>query len=131
MCTCDVIVPHSFSPFLSYTHTPIGDNSCTMNVHLLRHLVTCVRNWGPLWVYSCFSFESMNGHLKALFHGSRDMSKQVGLIIRSHFNALLLFFIQLAFTYVMMQTLPIVIYTRKPQDGRVEQMLKALSEKKR
>lgn len=30
------------------------------NVHLLRHLVRSVRNWGPLWVYSALPFESLN-----------------------------------------------------------------------
>ena len=37
---------------------------CTMNVNSLIHLTQTVRNWGPLWAYSCFGFESMNGHLK-------------------------------------------------------------------
>ena len=53
MCTCILYM-------LSHT----GNDGCTMNIHLLRHIVDCVRNWGPLWGYSCFSFESMNGHLK-------------------------------------------------------------------
>ncbi|EFN72294.1 hypothetical protein EAG_11530, partial [Camponotus floridanus] len=30
------------------------------NVHLLLHFTTCVRNWGPLWVYFTFNFESWN-----------------------------------------------------------------------
>ena len=55
----------------------IGENGCTMNVHSLRHLVTCVRNWGPLWAYSCFTFESFNGLLKSRFHGTRCMNFQV------------------------------------------------------
>ena len=54
-----------------------GENGCTMNVHLLRHLPVCVRNWGPLWAYSCFPFESMNGHLKIHFHGTRC----IGLLV--------------------------------------------------
>ncbi len=47
-----------------------------MNVHMLRHLPDCVEQWGPLWAYSCFHFENINGVLKKLFHGTRDMSKQ-------------------------------------------------------
>ena len=27
----------------------IGEDACTMNVHMLRHLADSVRNWGPLW----------------------------------------------------------------------------------
>ena len=53
------------------------DKNVTMNVHLVSHLADCVQNWGPLWSYTCFVFESMNGHLKKLFHGTRDMTKQV------------------------------------------------------
>ena len=53
----------------------------TMNVHLVSHLADYVQNWGPLWSYTCFVFESMNGHLKKLFHGTRDMTKQVCIII--------------------------------------------------
>ena len=48
-----------------------------MNMHMLSHLAKCVSDWGPLWAYSCFSFESSNHNLKKLFHGSKDMSKQV------------------------------------------------------
>lgn len=56
----------------------IGRHNCTMNIHLLCHLATCVRNWGPLWAYSCFPFEGMNFHLK-LFHGTRDKTQQVNM----------------------------------------------------
>ncbi len=35
---------------------------CTMNVHSLVHLSQSVKNFGPLWAYSSFGFESMNGH---------------------------------------------------------------------
>lgn len=48
-----------------------------MNLHLLEHLVDCVINWGPLWSYTCFVFETMNCHIKKLFHGTKDMTKQV------------------------------------------------------
>ena len=54
-----------------------GYRAQTMNVHLLRHLVWQVKNWGPLWSYSCFPFESVNGEIRKLFHGTRDMSEQV------------------------------------------------------
>lgn len=30
------------------------------NVHLLLHCIRSVRKWGPLWVYSALSFESLN-----------------------------------------------------------------------
>ena len=53
------------------------EEKCSMNIHLLSHLAQCVKSWGPVWCYSCFPFESRNADLKRIFHGSRDMSKQV------------------------------------------------------
>lgn len=56
------------------------ENGCTMNVHMVRHITECVRNWGPMWAYSCFSFESMNGQLRRLHHGTRNMNVNVSLL---------------------------------------------------
>ena len=41
----------------------IGENSQTHNHHLLRHLAYFVCLFGPLWVYSRFGFEALNGFL--------------------------------------------------------------------
>jgi len=49
----------------------------TINIHNLLHLPTVVRNLGPLWAHSCFPFESANGELLKLFHGSQVVDKQV------------------------------------------------------
>lgn len=54
-----------------------GLHNCTMNVHLLRHLTHYVRLYGPLWTHSCFWFESMNGQLLRLKHGTHHTSLQV------------------------------------------------------
>ena len=37
--------------------------SMTANLHQLLHLPQCVNNNGPLYIYSCFPFEGMNGRL--------------------------------------------------------------------
>ena len=55
---------------------------CTANTHILAHLSESVQNWGPLWAYSCFGFESMNGHLRANCHGSRYVLPQLVHTIR-------------------------------------------------
>ena len=55
-----------------------GPNSDTMKVHLLRHITSCVRDWGPLWAYSALQFEGMNHIIKKLFHSSKNTSKEVG-----------------------------------------------------
>ena len=49
----------------------------TMNAHQLRHYVYFVRRFGPLWVYSCFGFETMNGCLTNMIHGTRHIAEQV------------------------------------------------------
>ena len=61
----------------SYQHMSdlYGDESCKMNIHYVVHLSSFVRMWGPLWIHSCFGFENMNGHLKKMFHGTRQILK--------------------------------------------------------
>lgn len=38
-------------------------------------------NGGPLWAHSCFPFESANGDILQLFHGSQGVEKQVRVFI--------------------------------------------------
>ena len=68
-----------------------GSNANTMKVHLLNHIVSCVCEWGPLWVYSCFHYEAMNHSIKKLFHGSRNSSEEVYIMAHNciHFSVLL------------------------------------------
>ena len=49
----------------------------TINVHSLLHLADDVRNLGPLWIHSCFPFESYNGNLLKLFHGTQNVELQI------------------------------------------------------
>ncbi len=54
-----------------------GEASCTANAHCLTHTAKFVRLWGPLWTHSAFGFESMNGHLKSLFHSRYKIYDQL------------------------------------------------------
>lgn len=63
--------------FYSLTNQLYPIQICTMNFHLLIHLAKFVRSWGPLWCYSCFGFESMNGHLRRNCHGTRLVLTQL------------------------------------------------------
>ena len=54
-----------------------GRRYMSANIHLLLHLTQCVRELGPLWVYSCFCFESQNGILKSLVYGTQHVEKQI------------------------------------------------------
>ncbi|KAK3932902.1 Opacity-related protein POPM1 [Frankliniella fusca] len=48
-----------------------------LNVHQLLHLSMVVKNLGPLFVYSCFTYESLNGKLSNLVHGTRHAALQI------------------------------------------------------
>lgn len=54
-----------------------GDRYMSANMHGLLHLPTVVKNLGPLWAHSCFPYESANGAILKLFHGSQSTEKQV------------------------------------------------------
>ena len=54
-----------------------GDNVMGINVHNLVHLADVVRDLGPLYIYSCFPYESLNGDIKSLFHGTQAIEKQM------------------------------------------------------
>jgi hypothetical protein len=54
-----------------------GEEFMSYNVHLLTHLSTAVKRWGPLWANSCFLFEDANGKLLRYFHGTRGVSSQI------------------------------------------------------
>ena len=41
---------------------------CTANLHSLIHFSRFVHSWEPLWCYSCFGSESMNGHLQKYWY---------------------------------------------------------------
>lgn len=54
-----------------------GIENMNMNVHLMEHLCDCVENFGPLWSYSLFAFESYNGILKNYVVSNNDVLHQI------------------------------------------------------
>ncbi len=54
-----------------------GKDKMTFNVHLMTHISASVRNWGPLWASSTFSFESFNGTLLRFFNGTTHVQQQI------------------------------------------------------
>lgn len=84
-----ILLSNSITPDeLSYAehqlHTFVGDfatlyglEHMSYNIHLLQHLATSVREWGPLWGTSNFMFESSNGFLLDLFNGTQGISVQI------------------------------------------------------
>jgi len=61
-----------------------GTNNCIINVHLLRHLVHYVQQYGPLWTHSCFPFEGFNGKLLKLHHETQHILMQVSIKWNDH-----------------------------------------------
>ena len=58
--------------------TLIGDGSCGLNVHNTgAHLADYVEGWGPLWAWSTFGFEDMNGTIMDLTYGTGNVCRQV------------------------------------------------------
>ncbi|XP_038150334.1 uncharacterized protein LOC119789497 isoform X2 [Cyprinodon tularosa] len=54
-----------------------GKNNMTFNIHLLTHTAHSVKQWGPLWATSTFSFESNMGTLKKYFNGTQYVPSQI------------------------------------------------------
>ena len=54
-----------------------GQRYMSSNVHDLLHLPQCVRDAGPLFLYSCFHFEDLNGRLEKYFHGTQSVPEQI------------------------------------------------------
>lgn len=50
----------------------------TLNLHNIgEHLSSYVRKLGPLWAWSCFPFEDMNGSLLKQVHGTGNVCLQI------------------------------------------------------
>ena len=49
-----------------------------LNIHNIGcHLVDFVRRWGPLYCWSAFGFEDINGQLVKTTHGTGDVKLQL------------------------------------------------------
>ena len=59
----------------NYQHL-YGKRGMTINVHSVLHLPQVVRDLGPLWAYSCFFFEGLNGVLLKNIHGTQYVGLQ-------------------------------------------------------
>jgi hypothetical protein len=55
-----------------------GLNNMTLNLHnLCAHLAFYVRQLGPIWAWSCFPFEDMNGSVLERLHGTGNVCQQI------------------------------------------------------
>ncbi len=63
--------------FVKQFETLYGKTHVSFNVHLCLHLPESVRNWGPLWAHSGYIFESFNGDILKMFHGTQCVPLQI------------------------------------------------------
>lgn len=49
----------------------------TLNIHQLLHLPDSVRQLGPLYTHSCFSFEDKNGVILKMIRGTQNIDNQI------------------------------------------------------
>jgi hypothetical protein len=69
------IIQQSLEDFVRQTESLYGKRAMRINVHQLLHLYNDILNWGLLWTHNSFSYESMNGVLARLIHGTKDFPK--------------------------------------------------------
>lgn len=67
-----------------------GSSYMSANLHQLLHLPQCVQDLGPLWVYSCFKFEDLNGKIIQMCHGTKKPELQICNSISTFLNLPLL-----------------------------------------
>lgn len=67
------IVENDLKQFVKEYEVLYGKENMTMNVHLLSHMVSCVKNLGPLWTQSMFAFESNNATFSRYVKGNNDI----------------------------------------------------------
>ena len=53
-----------------------GKGACTINMHLHGHLTECIRDFGPVYSFWCFSYERMNGILGSYRTNNHHVSVQ-------------------------------------------------------
>ena len=56
--------------------TLYGSDACTINIHLHGHLTNCIRDFGPVYAFWCFSYERLNGILGAYHTNNHHVSVQ-------------------------------------------------------
>lgn len=57
--------------FVKQFETLYGKPNVSFNVNLCLHLPESVKNWGPLWAHSGYIFESFDGEILKMFHGTQ------------------------------------------------------------
>ncbi|KAE8739088.1 hypothetical protein FOCC_FOCC015411 [Frankliniella occidentalis] len=63
--------------FVADFHNLYKPEFSTYYLHNVRHLALLVKRFGPLWSNSAFQFESFNGSLRQLIHGTKNQGQEL------------------------------------------------------
>ena len=63
--------------FVKQVEPLYGKKFMRYNTHLLLHIPLYIKNYGSLWAWSAFPFETFNGVIKKLFHGTQSVLQQM------------------------------------------------------
>lgn len=63
--------------FVAQVHTMYRETIMSFNVHQLLHLANTVRQMGPLWANSAFTFEMGNGQLLLGITAAKGLPLQI------------------------------------------------------
>ena len=63
-----------------------GPELCTPNMHLSCHLVDCIRDYGPVHSFWCFSFERYNGILGSYHKNNHNIGEWLSCAVCVYFH---------------------------------------------
>jgi hypothetical protein len=69
------IIKQSLEKFVREISDLYGEKTLKINIHQLLHLTDDVKAWGLLWTHNSFIYESMNGVLTKMIHGTQSVPK--------------------------------------------------------
>jgi hypothetical protein len=72
-----LIAERNLNEFVIQYQELYGEEHMTYNVHQLLHITQSVKDLGPLWAHSCYSFESYNGIVLKQVNGPKSVVSQI------------------------------------------------------
>lgn len=88
----------------------------TYNLHQLLHLPLYTRRWGPMWATGAWNFESFNGVLARIIHGSKHQGKELINNLRIAQGVQLLSNKVLLTKTAALNNVPDIVLLNKPRD---------------
>lgn len=80
LCENEILLAEEmFKRFANQFESLYGSEGVTMNIHMLRHYGDCVRQTGPIWCHSMFSFETNIGLLGKCATNATDMMETISM----------------------------------------------------